>query len=1054
MALATGETKTRAKLTKSKHGWLKIAMGLTFASTSMFAVTHQVHAEVQTTVQASVPADQTTSATADQTATPVANAEKAPVTNADAPASSAASDQSTTATDAPADQTATTPQTDQGEAKASDQTTQTQSDQTTADTKATSDKTQTDTTADQPAATSSKTDADATTTKQAAPADATSQPSADAKTTTDDTTKVKDQAATDSKTSTDAVASQKTDATPDSAQADTTATKQTDATKQDASDTKVATDQSTTDQTATKTTDANKTTTAADEHQAPTTPTSEVKSATPTVRLAVQTPANLNLATANMTPQTGTYTASGTQNVRDGASLSAGITGQLQSGDSINYDGKVQADGYTWLHYYNYENKDRWVAQLASATTSHQQFIESLSAGAIETWKKYGVLPSISIAQAIVESAWGQAAPGNNLFGIKGSYNGQSVTVQTQEWVNGRYITIYDKFRAYPSFAESIQDHGAFLYQNSRYANLLGNRDYAQTAWMLQNDGYATSPTYANTLISVIQSNNLSRFDQNLDNPGVPNNSDNNSTNVVQANGTWTFSSDVNVRTAPSLSASVTGAKYTGQQITYDGLADNDGYTWMRFKDSNGAYRYAAQIGANADVPAPTPTPDQGSTNQTSGVYTVSGWQNVRNGASLSAGITGQLQDGDTIYYDGTRDADGYQWLHYKNYAGQDRWLANLNNGGQTTPAPDQNHNDQATNNEVGVYTVNGWQNVRNGASLGAGVTGQLQNGDTIYYDGTRDADGYKWLHYTNYAGQDRWVADLNNGGQSTPAPAPDQGNQTSNRETGAYTVNGWQNVRTGSSLSAGVTGQLQNGDTIYYDETREADGYKWLHYTNYAGQDRWVADLNNGGQSTPAPAPSNEATVSGSYTINGWQNVRNDASLSAGVTGQLQNGDTIYYDRTRDVDGYKWLHYTNYAGQDRWVAQLDFAQVPNVNLEVTSNLSQRALQIASAQAGRPYAYGGATPQTGFDCSGLIYYAYQQAGKTLPRTAAAQYGATQPISKSQAQAGDLVFFDDGGIYHNGIYLGNGRMLDAQNNGVIYNDLLAYFSGNVYFGRIY
>ncbi|WP_289847021.1 SH3 domain-containing protein [Fructilactobacillus ixorae] len=1040
MALATGETKTRAKLTKSKHGWLKIAMGLTFASTSMFAVTHQVHAEVQTPVQASVPADQTTSATAEQTATPSANAKQAPETNSDVkPVATSAteSDQSTTATDAPAAQTVTTPQTEQATAKGTDSTTQGQPDQAKVNSQDAPDKVQAETTAsgtnsdskatttvDQPAATSSKTDAGTTT--------------------TDETTKVNEQTATDTKTSTDAVTSQKADATSDSDHSVTTATKQADTTPQDAVVAKAATE--------TKATDASTTTPTADEHQATTTQTSDVKVATPTVRFAMQTSANLNLSTANMTPQTGTYTASWTQNVRDGASLSAGITGQLQSGDSINYDGKVQADGYTWLHYYNYENKDRWVAQLASATTSHQQFIDSLSAGAIETWKKYGVLPSISIAQAIVESAWGQAAPGNNLFGIKGSYNGQSVTVQTQEWVNGRYITIYDKFRAYPSFAESIQDHGAFLYQNSRYANLLGNRDYAQTAWMLQNDGYATSPTYANTLISVIQSNNLSRFDQNLDNPGVPNNSDNNSTNVVQANGTWTFSSDVNVRTAPSLSASVTGAKYTGQQITYDGLADNDGYTWMRFKDSNGAYRYAAQIGANADVPASTP--DQDGTNQTTGVYTVSGWQNVRNGASLSAGITGQLQDGDTIYYDGTRDADGYQWLHYKNYAGQDRWLANLNNGGQTTPAPDQNHNDQATNNEVGVYTVNGWQNVRNGASLSAGVTGQLQNGDTIYYDGTRDADGYKWLHYTNYAGQDRWVADLNNGGQSTPTPAPEQGNQTSNREAGTYTVSGWQNVRNGSSLSAGVTGQLQNGDTIYYDETREADGYKWLHYTNYAGQDRWVADLNNGGQSTSAPAPSTEATVSGSYTINGWQNVRNDASLNAGVTGQLQNGDTIYYDRTRDADGYKWLHYTNYAGQDRWVAQLDFAQVPNVNLEVTSNLSQRALQIASAQAGRPYVYGGTNPQTGFDCSGLIYYAYQQAGKTLPRTAAAQYGATQPISKSQAQAGDLVFFDDGGIYHNGIYLGNGRMLDAQNNGVIYNDLLVYFSGNVYFGRIY
>ncbi|USS87996.1 SH3 domain-containing protein [Fructilactobacillus hinvesii] len=966
MALATGETKTRAKLTKSKHGWLKIAMGLTFASTALFAVGNPTHADVQSSAPVAVATaqttndqktnDQPTQATADeQTASQSATTAEQKQT---ADAKPVATDQTPAAT---TDQTGTAQATELAAPNADDS-------------KAA---TQTDSKADQSAAQDVKS---ATTTSKQASNGATSK-------TTDQKVATADQP--DAKAS--ASVAKETNDQPVAPAADQIATTQKEekttvapaqasvATKADAQP--VATDQ----QDKLQATDA-KQVQSADQAQA-TTATAKINEQTKTddearsenqqkdvrlVNLAVQGAAQ-NLSTDNMTKEAGSYTPSAEQNVRDTPSLAGNITGQLQAGDTINYDGKVQADGYTWLHYTNYESKDRWVAQLASATTSHTDFINSLSAGALETWKKYGVLPSISISQAIVESAWGQAAPGNNLFGIKGSYNGQSVTVQTQEWINGHYVTIQDHFRAYPSFAESIQDHGAFLYQNSRYANLLGNRDYSQVAWMLQNDGYATSPTYANTLINVIQSNNLSRFDQNLDNPStVPTNPDNNSTKVVAANGTWTFNSDVNLRNTPSLSGTIVGTGYTGQQIHYDGLADNDGYTWMRFKGSNGAYQYAAQIGPNADVPATNPETNNqpntdnnqdhgntnqgdsnqannnGSTTQESGSYTLSGTQNVRDNASLSAGITGQLQAGDTIYYNGTREADGYKWLHYDNYAGQARWVADLNSANQTpaepTPAPtptpepnNNNNNNQATNQERGSYTLSGTQNVRNDASLSAGVTGQLQAGDTIYYDGTRDSDGYKWLHYNNYAGQDRWVADLNSTSQpeAQPTPAPSENKQTTNndQESGSYTLSGTQNVRNDASLSAGVTGQLQAGDTIYYNGTREADGYKWLHYDNYAGQARWVADLNGGSQATAAPVPTTPANndsgdgatvkVNGTYTVHYEQNVRTDASLSAGVTGQLQAGDTINYDAIKEANGYKWLHYINFAGADRWIAQL-----------------------------------------------------------------------------------------------------------------------------------
>jgi len=103
------------------------------------------------------------------------------------------------------------------------------------------------------------------------------------------------------------------------------------------------------------------------------------------------------------------------------------------------------------------------------------------------------------------------------------------------------------------------------------------------------------------------------------------------------------------------------------------------------------------------------------------------------------------------------------------------------------------------------------------------------------------------------------------------------------------------------------------------------------------------------------------------------------------------------------------------------------------------STVGEREAILASAQRmlGVPYQYGGASPATGFDCSGLVQYAYEHAGIQVPRTTGGQYRASLLLPRNALQPGDVIFFRKRGIAkvsHVGIYLGKGRFIHAPSSG--------------------
>lgn len=146
--------------------------------------------------------------------------------------------------------------------------------------------------------------------------------------------------------------------------------------------------------------------------------------------------------------------------------------------------------------------------------------------------RKNGVFASVSFAQFILESAYGKselAQNANNCFGMKCSLSGNTwggsawdgaskYAKNTQEYVNGQYVTVTAEFRKYQDVEQSIADHSAYLLgamkgSKKRYDGLKGCTDYRKAVQIIKDGGYATAPDYVEKICSIIERWNLTRYD-------------------------------------------------------------------------------------------------------------------------------------------------------------------------------------------------------------------------------------------------------------------------------------------------------------------------------------------------------------------------------------------------------------------------------------------------------------------------------------------------------------------------------------------------------------
>ena len=152
------------------------------------------------------------------------------------------------------------------------------------------------------------------------------------------------------------------------------------------------------------------------------------------------------------------------------------------------------------------------------------EFIPTIAPLVVAENKKMGnpLFSSVVIAQAICESGWGQSKimmNANAIFGIKATsrWKGKIYNANTNEFVNNgseyKYINIMACFRAYNSLAESISDYFDLITGLDRYKKAVHTQSPLECITAIKNGGYATSPTYINTIMSIINSNNLTQYD-------------------------------------------------------------------------------------------------------------------------------------------------------------------------------------------------------------------------------------------------------------------------------------------------------------------------------------------------------------------------------------------------------------------------------------------------------------------------------------------------------------------------------------------------------------
>ncbi|OFI47529.1 N-acetylmuramoyl-L-alanine amidase [Floricoccus penangensis] len=169
-----------------------------------------------------------------------------------------------------------------------------------------------------------------------------------------------------------------------------------------------------------------------------------------------------------------------------------------------------------------YKSEDISSGVVRKNKVSKEEFIKDIAPAAQNVQRSYGIRASLIMAQAILESNFGQsdlASKYNNLFGIKAGTTDKHIKLETKEYIDGKWITIKDDFAWYNSWSDSIIAHAKLMregvdWDKNLYEDVIAADNYKDAAKSIEDAGYATDPTYADKLIEVIEQYKLYEYDR------------------------------------------------------------------------------------------------------------------------------------------------------------------------------------------------------------------------------------------------------------------------------------------------------------------------------------------------------------------------------------------------------------------------------------------------------------------------------------------------------------------------------------------------------------
>lgn len=146
-----------------------------------------------------------------------------------------------------------------------------------------------------------------------------------------------------------------------------------------------------------------------------------------------------------------------------------------------------------------------------------QAYIEDTEKMAVRIARKNNILPSVMLAQSILESNWGRSELSreyNNYFGIKAVKNDQGIVFETEEYVDGESGRYMENFKKYSLKRESFEHYAKLLSTAKRYEKVKTAKNYKEAAKYIKEGGYATDPSYDDKIISVVEKYELDKYDE------------------------------------------------------------------------------------------------------------------------------------------------------------------------------------------------------------------------------------------------------------------------------------------------------------------------------------------------------------------------------------------------------------------------------------------------------------------------------------------------------------------------------------------------------------